>query len=106
MEKPKVKLPVRPVVSGNYQRPPRELSTYVDDYVATLMGSSAATMRVGTARGGAGQSSSSAATMRVGTARGGAGQSSSSAATTMSDARQPEAGVPPPAGDRAIGPKE
>jgi polyphosphate kinase len=25
-------------VSGNYQRPPRELSTYVDDYVATLMG--------------------------------------------------------------------
>jgi polyphosphate kinase 2 len=38
VEKPKVKLPGSPVVSGNYQRPPRELSTYVDDYVATLMG--------------------------------------------------------------------
>lgn len=38
VEKPKVKLPSRPVVSGNYQRPPRELSTYVDDYVATLIG--------------------------------------------------------------------
>ncbi len=25
-------------VSGNYQRPPRELSTYVDDHVATLIG--------------------------------------------------------------------
>jgi polyphosphate kinase 2 len=36
--KPKVKLPARPVVSGNYHRPPRELSTYVDDYVATLIG--------------------------------------------------------------------
>jgi polyphosphate kinase 2 (PPK2 family) len=36
--KPKVKLPTRPVVSGNYRRPPRELSTYVDDYVGTLMG--------------------------------------------------------------------
>jgi polyphosphate kinase 2 len=36
VKKPKVKLPARPVVSGNYQRPPRELSTYVDDYVATL----------------------------------------------------------------------
>lgn len=35
---PKVKLPARPLVSGNYQRPPRELSTYVDDHVATLMG--------------------------------------------------------------------
>ncbi|HEX5252335.1 MAG TPA: hypothetical protein VFW69_00410 [Mycobacterium sp.] len=33
---PKVKLPDRPVVSGNYQRPPRERSTYVDDYAATL----------------------------------------------------------------------
>jgi hypothetical protein len=79
VEKPKVKLPARPVVSGNYQRPPRELSTYVDDYVATLVDSRAATMRAGTARGGA-------------------GQSSSSTATTMSDARQPEAGVPPPRG--------
>jgi polyphosphate kinase 2 len=36
--RPKVKLPARPVVSANYHRPPRELSTYVDDYVATLMG--------------------------------------------------------------------
>ena len=35
---PKVKLPSRPVVSDNYQRPPRELSTYVDDHVATLIG--------------------------------------------------------------------
>jgi polyphosphate kinase 2 len=38
VEKPEVKLPSRPVVSGNYQRPPRELSTYVDDYAATLIG--------------------------------------------------------------------
>ena len=37
VKKPKVKLPARVVVSGNYQRPPRELSTYVDDYVATLI---------------------------------------------------------------------
>jgi polyphosphate kinase len=37
VKKPKVKLPARPVVSDNYQRPPRELSTYVDDHVATLM---------------------------------------------------------------------
>lgn len=36
--RPKVKLPKHPVVSGNYQRPPRELSTYVDDYAATLIG--------------------------------------------------------------------
>jgi polyphosphate kinase len=35
---PKVKLPDRPVVSGDYQRPPRELSTYVPDHVATLIG--------------------------------------------------------------------
>jgi polyphosphate kinase len=34
---PKVKLPDHPVVSGYYQRPPRELSTYVDDHVATLI---------------------------------------------------------------------
>lgn len=34
---PKVKLPAHPKVSGNYQRPPRELSNYVDDHVATLM---------------------------------------------------------------------
>ncbi len=38
VEVPKVKLPARPVVSGNYQRPPRELATYVTDYVATLIG--------------------------------------------------------------------
>jgi polyphosphate kinase 2 len=38
VERPKVKLPARVVLSGNYQRPPRELSTYVNDYVATLMG--------------------------------------------------------------------
>ena len=37
VKKPKVKLPSSPVVSDNYQRPPRELSTYVDDHVATLM---------------------------------------------------------------------
>jgi polyphosphate kinase len=35
---PKVKLPDHPVVSGDYQRPPRELSTYVQDHVATLIG--------------------------------------------------------------------
>jgi polyphosphate kinase len=38
VEQPKVKLPRHPVVSDNYQRPPRELSTYVDDYAATLVG--------------------------------------------------------------------
>jgi polyphosphate kinase 2 len=36
VKKPKVKLPAHPAVSANYQRPPRELSTYVDDYAATL----------------------------------------------------------------------
>lgn len=35
---PKVDLPERPVISGSYYRPPRELSTYVPDYVSTLMG--------------------------------------------------------------------
>ena len=38
VEKPAVELPAHPVVSGNYRRPPRELSTYVDDHVATLLG--------------------------------------------------------------------
>ncbi len=38
VEQPKVRLPKRPIVSDNYIRPPRELSTYVDDYVATLIG--------------------------------------------------------------------
>jgi polyphosphate kinase len=37
VERPKVKLPSHREISGNYQRPPRELSTYVDDHVATLM---------------------------------------------------------------------
>jgi polyphosphate kinase len=45
VKRPKVKLPDHPIKSVNYQRPPRELSTYVDDHVATLMGSPAATMR-------------------------------------------------------------
>jgi hypothetical protein len=36
VKKPKVKLPAHPVVSANYHRPPRELSTYVDDYADTL----------------------------------------------------------------------
>ena len=35
---PKVKLPDHTIKSGNYQRPPRELSTYVPDHVATLIG--------------------------------------------------------------------
>ncbi len=38
VEQPKVKLPKHPIVSSNYHRPPRELSTYVDDYVAKLIG--------------------------------------------------------------------
>lgn len=38
VDHPKVELPTRPVVSSTYQRPPRELSTYVDDHVATLTG--------------------------------------------------------------------
>ena len=38
VDPPKVELPKKPVVSGNYRRPPRELSTYVDDHVATLLG--------------------------------------------------------------------
>ena len=37
---PVVELPERPVRTGNYQRPSRELSTYVDDHVATLLGDS------------------------------------------------------------------
>ncbi|OBH46939.1 polyphosphate kinase 2 [Mycobacterium mantenii] len=40
VERPHVKLPKEPVVSGNYQRPPRELSKYVEDYAATLIGDS------------------------------------------------------------------
>ena len=38
VDPPKVQLPKKPVVSGDYRRPPRELSTYVDDHVATLLG--------------------------------------------------------------------
>ena len=38
VEPPKVKLPRHPIESGNYVRPPRELSTYVDDYASTLIG--------------------------------------------------------------------
>jgi polyphosphate kinase len=37
VEEPKVELPESPMVTGNYQRPPRELSRYVDDYAATLI---------------------------------------------------------------------
>lgn len=37
VKQPKVKLPKHPIVSDNYIRPPRELSTYVDDYAATLI---------------------------------------------------------------------
>jgi polyphosphate kinase len=37
VKRPKVTLPERPVVSDTYQRPPRELSKYVDDHVATLI---------------------------------------------------------------------
>jgi polyphosphate kinase 2 len=38
VQRPQVELPKRPVVVSNYQRPSRELSTYVDDHVATLIG--------------------------------------------------------------------
>jgi polyphosphate kinase len=38
VQRPAVELPERPVLSGNYQRPPRELSTYVPDHVASLLG--------------------------------------------------------------------
>lgn len=36
--RPKAELPERLVPSGGYQRPPREVYTYVDDHVATLLG--------------------------------------------------------------------
>ncbi|OBF27982.1 polyphosphate kinase 2 [Mycobacterium sp. ACS4331] len=38
VQRPKVHLPKRPVEATGYQRPPRDQSTYVDDYVATLLG--------------------------------------------------------------------
>jgi polyphosphate kinase len=37
IDRPNVALPKKPIVSGNYQRPVRELSTYVEDHVRTLM---------------------------------------------------------------------
>ncbi|MBI3691905.1 MAG: polyphosphate kinase 2 [Mycolicibacterium aromaticivorans] len=40
VEHPKVDLPKRPPM-GDYQRPARELSTYVDDHVSTLLGNGA-----------------------------------------------------------------
>ena len=39
VQQPEVELPKRSVL-GNYHRPPRELSTYVPDYVSTLFGDS------------------------------------------------------------------
>ncbi len=36
VELPRVELPDRHIPSSTYERPPRALSTYVDDYVATL----------------------------------------------------------------------
>jgi len=36
VDRPKVTLPKKPVLTGDYRRPVRELSTYVDDHVATL----------------------------------------------------------------------
>ncbi|GAB2655477.1 polyphosphate kinase 2 [Gordonia jinhuaensis] len=38
VEHPKVRLPKHPVTSGNYHRPSRELSKYVPDHVAALLG--------------------------------------------------------------------
>jgi hypothetical protein len=38
VELPKVHLPDRPILSNSYERPPRSLTTYVDDHVATLTG--------------------------------------------------------------------
>ena len=35
---PRVELPARPVHSGDYRRPPRELYTYIGDYVRELLG--------------------------------------------------------------------
>ena len=37
VDMPEVKLPKHPIESENYHRPPRELSTYVEDYAATLI---------------------------------------------------------------------
>ncbi|MCF8587708.1 polyphosphate kinase 2 [Gordonia liuliyuniae] len=38
VERERVKLPKRPVESGNYHRPPRSLSKFVPDHVASLLG--------------------------------------------------------------------
>lgn len=40
VELPEVTLPERPLGSGDYRRPSRDLARYVDDHVATLMGDS------------------------------------------------------------------
>ena len=37
VDHPKVELPERPVITGTYIRPSRELTTYVPDHVAELM---------------------------------------------------------------------
>ncbi|GAS91824.1 polyphosphate kinase 2 [Mycolicibacterium brisbanense] len=38
VERPPVTLPDRPVLTGDYRRPSRDLARYVDDHVATLIG--------------------------------------------------------------------
>ncbi|MEV0674619.1 polyphosphate kinase 2 [Mycobacterium sp. NPDC050441] len=38
VERPKVTLPTQPVQADDYRRPSRDLSRYVDDHVATLIG--------------------------------------------------------------------
>ena len=38
VERPKVELPKKVSASGDYKRPSRELSTYVPDHVAALLG--------------------------------------------------------------------
>ena len=38
VKKPKVDLPEKPIDTGTYQRPPRELATYVPDHVSELIG--------------------------------------------------------------------
>ncbi len=35
--RPQVTLPKKPIETGNYHRPPRSLSKYVPDHVATLI---------------------------------------------------------------------
>ncbi|EGD53710.1 polyphosphate kinase 2 [Gordonia neofelifaecis] len=38
IERPQVKLPKKPIESGSYHRPPRSLSKFVPDHVASLLG--------------------------------------------------------------------